>query len=194
MLGWQATQAQEVLTLEEAIRQGLENNFAIQVAQNDQQVVTNDNRAGNAGMLPTLDLEASKSYQRQNVDLEIQGSEGTFNVSRDWAKSDRLNAAARLNWTIFDGLGMFMAKNRLRSIQEWGELNTQQAVKLGLALQARIEELTPASIRALVEQASSLPDYPAASRRAIDSFEQTTPLSDVIRTLERALSRGEEET
>ena len=133
LLWCQAALAQEVLTLEDAVRLGLQNNFSIRVAENDQQVATNNNQAGNAGMLPTLDLEASQNYQRQNIDLDIQGSEGTFNVSRDWAESDRLNAAARLNWTIFDGLGMFMAKNRLNSIQQWGELNTQQAVQNSVA-------------------------------------------------------------
>ena len=121
--------AQEVLTLEQAIRSGLENNFGIRIAENDEEVATNNNRAGNAGMLPILDLEAGKSYQKQNIDLDIQGSEGTFNISRDWAKSDRLGASAQLNWTIFDGLGMFMSKGRLQALEQWGELNTQQIVQ-----------------------------------------------------------------
>ncbi len=121
--------AQEVLTLERAIRSGLENNFGIRIAENDEEVAMNNNRAGNAGMLPTLDVEAGKSYQKQNIDLDIQGSEGTFNISRDWAKSDRFGASAQLNWTIFDGLGMFMSKGRLQALEQWGELNTQQIVQ-----------------------------------------------------------------
>ena len=58
--------AQELLTLEEAVRQGLEQNFEVRLAQNDQLVSTNNNSVGNAGMLPTVDVVASKNYEREN--------------------------------------------------------------------------------------------------------------------------------
>ncbi len=124
-----ALQAQEILTLEQAVGLGLDHNFSIKIAQNDEEISKNNNQAGNAGMLPTLDVEASKTYERENVDLDILGSDGIFNVSSDWAQSDRLSAAARLNWTIFDGLGMFMALERLQAANQWGEINTKQAVQ-----------------------------------------------------------------
>lgn len=125
----QHTNAQNQLTLEEAIRLSLENNFSIKIAQNDQKITDNNHQPGNAGMLPVLDLQAGKNYTRQNINLDIQGQDGIFNVSRDWAKSDRLEGAAMLNWTIFDGLGMFMAMDRLEALKEWGELNTLQQVQ-----------------------------------------------------------------
>jgi outer membrane protein TolC len=121
--------AQDQLTLEEAVRQSLENNFAIKIARNDQRISDNNHQPGNAGMLPVLDLEAGKNYTRQNIDLDIQGPDGIFSVGADWAKSDRLDAAARLNWTIFDGLGMFMTMEKLEAMKRWGELNTQQEVQ-----------------------------------------------------------------
>ena len=34
-----------------------------------------------------------------------------------------------MNWTIFDGLGMFMTMEKLASIRNWGELNTLQAAQ-----------------------------------------------------------------
>ncbi len=123
------TVAQGQLTLEEAIRQSLENNFAIKIARNDQRITDNNHQPGNAGMLPVLDLEAGRNFTRQNIDLDIQGPDGIFSVGADWAKSDRLDAAAQLNWTIFDGLGMFMTLERLESMKRWGELNTQQQVQ-----------------------------------------------------------------
>lgn len=121
--------AQNELTLEEAIRISLESNYSIKIAHNDQKISDNNQQPGNAGMLPVVDLEAGKSYTRQNVALDIQGQDGIFNVSRDWAKSDRLAAGARLNWTIFDGLGMFMTMEKLQAMKAWGELNTLQQVQ-----------------------------------------------------------------
>jgi outer membrane protein TolC len=76
-----------------------------------------------------IDLDGNRSYTRQNIALDIQGPDDIFSVSKDWAKSDRLNAGARLNWTIFDGLGMFMTMEKLKAMQEWGELNTLQQVQ-----------------------------------------------------------------
>ncbi len=127
-IGWQSY-GQEALTLEEAIRYSLTNNYAIRIAQNDQMITDNNHQAGNAGMLPVIDLDVNKNYQRQNIALDIQGPDGIFQISKDWAKSDRFNAAARLNWTIFDGLGMFMTMEKLASMKNWGEINTQQAVQ-----------------------------------------------------------------
>ena len=122
-------QGQEQLTLQEAIRQSLDNNFAIKIARNDQRISDNNKQAGNAGMLPVLGVDADQTYTRQNIELDIQGPDDIFSVSADWAESDRLNAAARLNWTIFDGLGMFMTMEKLKSMKEWGEINTLQQVQ-----------------------------------------------------------------
>lgn len=127
-LGWQL-KGQDILTLEEATRISLEYNYSIKIARNDQQISDNDYQPGNAGMLPVLDLDAGKNYTRQNIDLDIQGQDGIFNVSQDWAKSDRFDAGARLNWTIFDGLGMFMTMEKLEAMKAWGEINTLQAVQ-----------------------------------------------------------------
>ena len=128
LLAWQV-KAQDQLTLEEAVRYSLENNFAIRIAENDQKITDNNKQAGNAGMLPVLNLEGNKTYTRQNIALDIQGPDDIFSVSQDWAKSDRLNAGALLNWTIFDGLGMFMTMEKLKSMKEWGEINTLQQVQ-----------------------------------------------------------------
>jgi outer membrane protein TolC len=121
--------AQGNLTLEEAIRLSLDNNYSIRIARNDQKISDNNHQPGNAGMLPVVDLEAGQNYSRQNIDLDIQGQDGIFSVSQNWAKSNRLTAAARLGWTIFDGLGMFMTMEKLEAMKQWGELNTLQQVQ-----------------------------------------------------------------
>ena len=130
--GWQI-KGQDALSLQDAIGYSLANNFSIKIAHNDQKITDNNHQPGNAGMLPVLDLDANKNYTRQNIALEIQGSDGIFDISKDWAKSDRLDAGARLNWTVFDGFGMFMTMEKLKSMKNWGDINTQQVVQNTIA-------------------------------------------------------------
>ncbi len=124
---------QTILTLPDAIAIGLEENFAIKIAKKDLLIANNNNSWGNAGFLPTLDLTMDKTYQIQNVDLEIQGSEGIFDVSSDGAKSDRFNVGGNVNWTVFDGLAMFVTKDKLEALVERGNLDKRVTVENTLA-------------------------------------------------------------
>lgn len=141
-----AANAQELLSLEEAIALGLENNYAIKIAEKDEEIAGNNNSVGNAGILPTVDLNADKTYQVQNVDLELQSAEGTFGVTRDRAKSDRFNATAALSWTIFDGARMFIAKNRLAELERAGNLQSR------LTLENTVAAISDAYYRIVLEQ------------------------------------------
>ncbi len=125
--------AQEILSLKDAVAIGLENNFDIKIAEKDQQINSNNNSLGNAGFLPTVDLSVDKTFQTQDVELQIQGSEGTFDVNRDGAKSDRFNAGANFNWTIFDGLAMFIARDRLVELESQGLLKKKVTVENTIA-------------------------------------------------------------
>ena len=66
-----ATTAQQVLTLDSAISIGLEQNFNIRIARNDQGVAANNARPGNANMLPTLSLLGGLNYSNSNVNQEF---------------------------------------------------------------------------------------------------------------------------
>ena len=52
---------EESLTLERAIEISLKNNYAILIAENDAEIATNNASLGNAGFLPTLDMNGSAS-------------------------------------------------------------------------------------------------------------------------------------
>lgn len=125
--------AQEILQLREAVAIGLENNFDIKIAEKDQLINKNNNSLGNAGFLPTVDLTASKTFQVQDVELEIQGSEGTFPVNQDAAKSDRFIGSANFNWTVFDGFGMFISRDRLTELESQGLLDKKVTVENTIA-------------------------------------------------------------
>ncbi|MFM6346736.1 MAG: hypothetical protein ACKPFK_16525, partial [Dolichospermum sp.] len=60
--GLSRTSAQEVLSAQEAVKIGIEQNFSVRILRNQEQVASNNNTAGNAGMLPTVSTIGTTSY------------------------------------------------------------------------------------------------------------------------------------
>ena len=119
--------AQQLLTLDEALKLALENNYSIQVAKNDAALAANNNRLGAAGMLPTV--VGTAGQDNQVVDSKQKFLNGTEN-NRTGAKNSSMNANVELGWTIFDGLKMFATKNRLEELQKVGELRMRQNIEV----------------------------------------------------------------
>lgn len=130
ILSLEVAKAQDTLSLQEAIRMGLENNYSIQIAENNQKISENNYTVGNAGFLPILDAQASQTY-------DIQDSDQTFangdRQSRKGAKSNNFNAGAVLEWTVFDGTRMFVAYNRLAAEREVSTVQTEITIENTLA-------------------------------------------------------------
>lgn len=116
------THAQEKLSLENAIIETLGKNFSIVIARKNEQIAVNNNDLGNAGFLPTANVEGT--YTRSQTDTEQQFFDGReFNVPG--ARSEVFNTNARLDWVLFDGFRMFAAKERLGYLEELGKTQTQ---------------------------------------------------------------------
>jgi outer membrane protein TolC len=118
--------AQQVLTLSDALKIALENNYAILLTKNDAAISANNNRLGAAGMLPTI--AGTVNQDNQVIDTRQKFLNGTEN-NRDGAKSNNLNANIELGWTIFDGFRMFATKNRLEELQKVGELKMRSNIE-----------------------------------------------------------------
>ncbi len=103
-------QAQENLSLSIAIENTLKNNFFLNTVRNDDQIAKNNNTLGNAGFLPTVDVSGAVSTSTNTTEQEYSSSEV---VKQKGVRTDNINAGARLNWTLFDGLKMFASKSRL---------------------------------------------------------------------------------
>lgn len=112
-----------VLTLDSCIRRALDANYSIQVVRNEQLQAENNVTAG--PFLPTVSLNASQNQSISNGEMETDG----VVRSQDWARSNSLSAGVALNWTLFDGLEMFMTRNRYEELMAVGELNTKAAVE-----------------------------------------------------------------
>lgn len=106
--------AQDRLSLEEAIGIGLENNYNIQIFENQASVAENNRSLGNAGFLPALNLSASRTESVEDSEFNAGGQAQTTSGGR----STTTNAAVNLDWTLFDGLGMFKTYDLLGVLEE----------------------------------------------------------------------------
>lgn len=117
--------AQTVLTLDSAISIALKNNYDILVARNEADIARINNTPGNAGMLPTVNVNGSGEYSINNI--YQKSSSGATNKYPSQS-STMIGANAELSWTLFDGGKMFVTKNRLNQIQALGELQFRTKV------------------------------------------------------------------
>jgi outer membrane protein TolC len=117
--------AQKVLTIDEAVKIALKNNFDILVSQNVVNIAKINNTTGNAGMLPTLELTGSINAGVDNVEQKL--SDGTINRNPKLSTSS-VNTGAQLSWTLFDGGKMFVTKSKLNEIQSLGEIDYKNKV------------------------------------------------------------------
>ncbi|MDX5345879.1 MAG: TolC family protein [Hymenobacteraceae bacterium] len=118
--------SQELLTLEEAIRIGLENNYAIRIARQDEVIAENNVKYGRGFLLPDVNLSASRDWSTEDSRRDFQDREST-DVSG--ARSAAFGSAVNLNWTIFDGFGMFIDYDRLKTAKLGQELVTKTTVE-----------------------------------------------------------------
>ena len=102
--------AQSVLTIEEAIKTGLEKNYSVLMVKNEQEIAKLQNNFGNAGMSPTVSVNANLNLATINSYQEF--STGVIQ-ERNGAQSNNTGASVNVGWMIFDGLKMFAVKKRL---------------------------------------------------------------------------------
>lgn len=118
--------AQSVLTIDEAIKTGLEKNYAVQIVRNNQAIAKAQNNLGNAGMSPTVSLNAGINLANQNTHLEF--NTGAIQ-DKAGAQSNNVSASINAGWIIFDGLKMFAVKKRLALNEDYSSLQLKQQME-----------------------------------------------------------------
>ena len=112
-------------SLQEFINRALENNYQIRIMKNEALVASNNNTAGNAGQLPTVDLEGSASRSYNNTNQQL--ADGSVREGSN-AQSSDISASATANWTVFDGFRVQAKKDGSLNLRESG----YEKVRLGL--------------------------------------------------------------
>ena len=146
--------AQQLLTLEEAIATGLENNYNILIARNNELIAGNRNNAGNAGFLPTVSANGSVSYTSNNTTQKFFSGDERQGTG---AGNTAIRAGVAVRWTAFDGFRMYAVRDRLLleeqrskafTRSEMQDLATQiQNVYYGMARIGQQIEITEQSIQ-----------------------------------------------
>ena len=118
--------AQSVLTIEEAIKTGLEKNFSVLIVKNEQEISKLQNNFGNAGMSPTVSVNGNLNLATVNSYQEF--STGTIQ-ERNAAQSNNTAASLNVGWVVFDGLKMFAIKKRLTQNEQLSALQLKQQME-----------------------------------------------------------------
>lgn len=128
-----AAQAQKMLTLEEAIQQGISKQYSIQISRQRERIAANENTLGNAGFLPTITGTASKNYTVSGLDQSFFGGLRPPLV-QSGVKSNSSNAGLAMAWTLYDGQGMFVLRDRFKELQNLGAKQTESNIENLIAL------------------------------------------------------------
>jgi outer membrane protein TolC len=117
--------AQEVLTLEEAVRIAIENNYDIRISSNNLRIDEKNVSPANAGMLPYVAGYFSSDNSIENTS-QTQ-SDGTV-INKDGLQNFGLSYGVALDWTLFDGLKMFARHDQLKEYEKLGETELKYTI------------------------------------------------------------------
>ncbi len=118
--------SQSVLTVEDAIKIGLEKNYSVLIVKNEQEIAKLQNNFGNAGMSPTVSVNANLNLATINSYQEF--STGVIQ-ERNGAQSNNTGASVNVGWMIFDGLKMFAVKKRLGLNEQLSAIELKQKME-----------------------------------------------------------------
>ncbi len=144
--------AQE-LTLTDAILQGLDNNFSIQIEERRVDIARNNNNAGEAGMWPTVSVNITESLSR----TEFDNPAGFLSAGNIDGRT--FNPSATVNWTLFNGFNVRITRERLNYLEEQSLGNAQ------IVVENSIQAIILAYYTALLEE------------QRLDVFQRTLALS-----------------
>lgn len=110
-----------LLSLDEAIQIGLQQNYGILIARNEAEIAALNRNFGAAGFFPNVDASVGINGGREDLIFTEDGVESpsirtTSSVS---------NMDVSMDWTIFDGFKMFTTYNRLRELESLGRIRAQ---------------------------------------------------------------------
>jgi outer membrane protein TolC len=118
--------AQSILTIEEAIKTGLEKNYSVLMVKNEQEIAKLQNNFGNAGMSPTVSVNAN--FNLANINSYQEFISGVIQ-ERNGAQSNNVGASVNVGWIIFDGLKMFAVKKRLSLNEQLTTIELKQQME-----------------------------------------------------------------
>jgi outer membrane protein len=119
-----------LLSLDEAVRIALKQNYDIEVSRQQIALSQNNYTVGNAGILPTISLSATPNLSISTINQKLaSGAEQNIRS----AQITSFNGGLNLGWTLFDGAAMFLNYKRLGLLLDQSKLQTRIQVEATLA-------------------------------------------------------------
>ncbi len=116
--------AQKLLSVEEAIAAALQNNYDIQLLKNDSTAFALDNSYAKFAFYPRVN--GSTGLLLNNVNQKQKLADAS--LRKGTISSDNITASVGLNWTIFDGFKMFATRDKQKEFIKLGELNIKNQI------------------------------------------------------------------
>ncbi len=114
-----------LLTVDDAVKYTIENNFAVSISRNSVEIGAINNNWANAGAIPVISATANKTIGSNNLQQKL--SNGTTTI-RNGNATKNTNAGVAITWPIFDGFKMFATKRRLEELERNGEYAFRKAL------------------------------------------------------------------
>lgn len=130
--GYAAAQTRP-LNLNEAIAISLQNNYDIQLSRNDSMLAALDYAYANYALLPRLSATGGVNFTRSNQRQVFKDTTRGGNP-----RASNLTSSLNLDWTLFDGFRMFIARERLARLVNLSELQIKNQVTTTVAGVMRI--------------------------------------------------------
>src|SRR6185295_19205473 len=117
--------AQKILTVEEAVANALQKNYDIILSRNDSTIAAIDYSYKNAVFIPRLNANVGTLW---NNNAQKQTLADGTKRDQSGLRSNNINSQVALNWTLFDGLKMFVLRDKAEQLLEFGELEIKNQV------------------------------------------------------------------
>jgi hypothetical protein len=120
----------QTLTEEQAIATALKANYNIRISRNDSLLYEMYDQYAYGAFLPAVNGQTNLGFL--NNDQRQKLADGSIR-ERNNLRSENAAVSVALNWTLFDGMKMFISRDKLNANYELSKLNLQQQVSSTVA-------------------------------------------------------------
>lgn len=114
--------AQDSLSLVDALKLGLENNYQIQITKSNLEIAKNNNSWGEAGLFPSLELSTYQSNRHDEGPNQLTGQQQEYSTNI-------LAPSISMNWLLFGGYAVQLSKKNLALLEQNSESSSALVVE-----------------------------------------------------------------
>ena len=118
--------AADTLSLTKAIDITLDQSYSIKIATNDAAIASANATRAAAGMMPMVSATIGQIGGLNDINQSLLSGQ---EINRLGAGNKQSSASIALNWTLFDGFGMFANYDRLLALKNMGELKLRSSIE-----------------------------------------------------------------